>query len=204
MARLPRMPVTEEQQVIEAVRHWVETLVVGYNLCPFAQRELVKNRVRFVVSAAVSEQRLLEGLQSELELLDKDAGVETTLLIHPLVLRDFHDYNQFLGYGENLLVGMGWEGIYQIASFHPRYQFADTDADDVENYTNRSPYPMLHLIREASLERAIADYPDVDEIPQRNIDLMKSLGQDKLRGILQACFSRVCDDSPQNGSPPRQ
>jgi hypothetical protein len=111
------------------------------------------------------------------------------LLIHANVLRDFHDYNQFLGYADSLLVEMELEGIYQIASFHPDYQFDGTMPDDAENYTNRSPYPMLHLIREASLERVIADYPEVDQIPTRNIALMNELGPDKLQALLRSCLN---------------
>jgi hypothetical protein len=114
--------------------------------------------------------------------------VETTLLIHPKVLQDFYDYNQFLNYADDLLVEMGLEGVYQVASFHPDYQFSDTASDAAENYTNRSPYPLLHLLREASLERAIADTPDAAEIPARNINLMNSIGQDKLKALIQGCL----------------
>ena len=130
-------------------------------------------------------------LQAELELLDSEEGVETTLLIHPGVLQDFYEYNQFLNYTDSLLAQMGLEGVYQIASFHPDYQFAGSGPDDVENYTNRSPYPMLHLIREDSLERAIASYPDSDQIPGRNMELLKSLGRDKVQALLQACYDAV-------------
>lgn len=174
--------------IIRPVRRWVETLVVGLNLCPFAKRELVKNRVRFSVTAATTEEQLLVDLQTELELLNSEEEVETTLLIHPDVLQDFYEYNQFLNYADGLLVQMGLEGVYQIASFHPDYQFVGTGSEDVENYTNRSPYPMLHLIREESLERAIASYPDTDQIPERNIELLKRLGHDKIRALFQACF----------------
>jgi hypothetical protein len=176
------------EQTVRSVRHWVETLVVEMNLCPFAKRELVKNRVRFSTTTSTTEEQLLMALQAELELLNSDPSVETTLLIHAGVLQDFYDYNRFLGYADSLLVGMGLEGIYQIASFHPDYLFGGTQADDAENYTNRSPYPMLHLIREASLERVIADYPDVDQIPLRNIALMNELGQDKLQALLKSCL----------------
>ena len=143
----------EPGEIIEATRRWLETVVVGLNLCPFANRELVNNRVRFTVTTANSEQQLLKALENELGRLTRDDSVETTLLIHPQVLADFLDYNEFLGVADRLLTEMKLEGIYQIASFHPRYQFAGTDQDDVENYTNRSPYQMLHLIREASLEK---------------------------------------------------
>jgi hypothetical protein len=178
----------ENAKIVEPVRRWVETVVVGLNLCPFAKRELVKNRVRFAVTEATSEEQLLVVLQTELKYLGSEPSVETTLLIHPDVLRDFYDYNQFLGRAEGLLVQMKLEGVYQIASFHPDYQFAGTDSGDAENYTNRSPYPMLHLIREESIERAIAAYPNVDEIPARNTELMNTLGKDKLQQMVKACF----------------
>jgi len=179
------------EKTIGPVRHWVETVVVGLNLCPFARRELVNGRVRFSVSEAETEEQLLADLQAELELLNNDEAVETTLLIHPGVLQDFFDYNQFLSYVDRLLMQMELEGVYQVASFHPDYQFSGTRPDDVENYTNRSPYPMLHLIREDSLERAIASYPDPDRIPERNIELLESLGRDKMQALLKACYDVV-------------
>ena len=177
-----------DEEIILAVRQWVETFVVGMNLCPFAKRELVKNRVRFVTTAATTAEQLLQVLQTELELLNADPSVETTLLIHPAVLQDFYDFNDFLGFADSLLVDMELEGIYQVASFHPDYQFGGTRPGDAENYTNRAPYPVLHLLREESLERVIADYPDVDDIPERNIELMNSLGQDKLQALLRSCL----------------
>lgn len=177
-----------DEEIILAVRQWVETFVVGMNLCPFAKRELVKNRVRFVTTAATTAEQLLQVLQTELELLNADPSVETTLLIHPAVLQDFYDFNDFLGFADSLLVDMELEGIYQVASFHPDYQFGGTRSGDAENYTNRAPYPVLHLLREESLELVIADYPDVDDIPERNIELMNSLGQDKLQALLKSCL----------------
>ncbi len=178
-----------DEKIVQAVRQWVETLIVGMNLCPFAKREMVNNRIRFATTTAITKEQLLMALQAELNLLNTDSSVETTLLIHSGVLQDFYDYNQFLNYADSLLVEMELEGIFQIASFHPDYQFDGTKPDDVENYTNRSPYPMLHLIREASLERVIANYPDVDQIPQRNIELMNELGQDKLQALLKSCLN---------------
>lgn len=185
----------DDEQVICAVRNWVETFVVGMNLCPFAKRELVKNRVRFVCSAATTQAQLLLALQTELELLDAEPAVETTVLIHPAVLGDFYDFNDFLDLADRLLVEMQLEGIYQIASFHPDYQFAGTLAGDAENYTNRAPYPVLHLLREESLEQVIADYPDVNDIPERNIALMNKLGAEQLQQLLQSC-SQPDDNSP--------
>ncbi len=186
LEKLARME--NDEEIILAVRQWVETFVVGMNLCPFAKRELVKNRVRFVTTAATTAEQLLQVLQTELELLNADPSVETTLLIHPAVLQDFYDFNDFLGCADILLLDMELEGIYQVASFHPDYQFGGTRSGDAENYTNRAPYPVLHLLREESLERVIADYPDVDDIPERNIELMNSLGQDKLQALLKSCL----------------
>jgi hypothetical protein len=174
--------------ITASVRRWVETVVVDLNLCPFAGRELREERIRFVVTLATTEAQLAASLQTELEWLDTHPAIETTLLIHPRVLQDFGDYNQFLEAADELLGAMGVDGIYQIASFHPQYQFAETAPDDVENYTNRSPYPMLHLLREQSLERSIAGYPDTDQIPLRNIALMKRLGIARLKQLWRACF----------------
>lgn len=181
----------EERSVIEATRKWVEDVVVGYNLCPFAKRELVRDRVRFVVSEAGNEDALLQALQTELLRLDDEPEIETTLLIHPHVLKDFELYNEFLGAADGLLTYLDMEGVYQIASFHPDYQFADTEQGAAENYTNRSPFPMLHLLREASLEVAIDSHPDVDGIPPRNIELMNKLGAEKMREILSACHKQA-------------
>ena len=179
----------KHEDIIKPVRNWVETVVIGLNLCPFAKRELVRNRVRFSVTEALTEEQLLEDLQAELELLNNDETIETTLLIHPDVLQDFYDYNQFLNYVDDLLGQLELDGIYQVASFHPKYQFGGTEPDDVENYTNKSPYPMLHLIRESSLEQAIATYPDSDKIPERNIELLETMGREKMSALLQACFN---------------
>lgn len=175
-------------EIIEATRRWVEQVVVAFNLCPFAKRELVKDRVRFVVSKAQDEATLLDELAHELALLNVDEAVETTLLIHPQVLQDFYHYNDFLEAADELLVDMDLEGVYQVASFHPDYQFGGTEPDDVENYTNRSPYPMLHLLREDSLSEAIDNYPEVDLIPERNIDCMNEQGLEKMQTLLNACL----------------
>lgn len=175
-------------EIIDATRRWVEQVVVAFNLCPFAKRELVKDRVRFVVSKARDEATLLDELAHELALLNVDEAVETTLLIHPQVLQDFYHYNDFLEAADELLVDMNLEGVYQVASFHPDYQFGGTEPDDVENYTNRSPYPMLHLLREDSLSEAIDNYPEVDLIPERNIDCMNEHGLEKMQTLLNACL----------------
>ncbi len=177
-----------DEEAVQSVRQWVNTFVVDMTLCPFAKHEMLNNRVRFATTRATTEKQLLMSLQDELELLNSDPSVETTLLIHPHVLQDFYDYNQFLSYADKLLLEMGLEGTYQVASFHPDYQFDGTNPDDAENYTNRSPYPLLHLIREASLESAIVEYPDVDQVPARNVALMNSLGHNKLQALFESLF----------------
>jgi uncharacterized protein len=163
-------------------------MVVGLNLCPFAERELLHDRVRFTVTDATSDDQLTMALTDELALLQRDPSVETTLLIHPWVLEDFSAYNQFLDSADQLLRQLNLEGVYQVASFHPQYQFAGTAPDDAENYTNRSPYPVLHLLREDSLERAIQAFAGVENIPARNIRLMNEMGKEKLLALVQACF----------------
>lgn len=177
-----------EVQVESVVRKWIQSFVVGLNCCPFVKRELDADRIRFSVSNSRSEEELLRELQFELNFLRENPDIETTLLIHPLLLQDFFDYNQFLDVTDRLLIEMNLEGVFQIASFHPDYQFGGTQAEDAENFTNRSPYPMLHLLREESIERAIASYPNIAQVPKRNIELMNTMGSDKLRALLDACY----------------
>lgn len=179
------MSITSTVDHVKATRQWLETVVVGMDLCPFARRELDSERVRFSVSEAVDEVQLLQALESELQLLFGDDSIGTTLLIHPFVLSDFDAYNQFLDLADGLLVQMNLEGIFQIASFHPEYQFADTHPDDAENYTNRAPYPTLHLLREASVAQAIARHPDIEQIPVRNIEKMSALSAAQLKALFR-------------------
>ena len=172
-----------QEGVTKQVKLWLETIVVGLNLCPFAKRELVKDRIRFFVSAATNEEILLSELEAELERLDRDTSIETTLIIHPQVLADFFDYQQFLIWAGQVLKRMGFRGVFQIASFHPDYQFLNSLKQAPGNYTNRSPYPMLHLLREDSLANAIANYPDTRKIPERNIAHLESLGHEQLHAL---------------------
>ncbi|MEE2763494.1 MAG: DUF1415 domain-containing protein [Pseudomonadota bacterium] len=181
----------DEGKVVSATRKWVKDVVVGYNLCPFAKRELLHDRVRFVVSEANDEDSLLQSLHAELQRLNDEPEIETTVLIHPGVLQNFAAYNEFLDAADGLLAYLELDGIYQVASFHPDYQFEGTEPDAAENYTNRSPYPMLHLLREASLEAAIDSHPDVDGIPGRNIKLMEELGVEQLRDVLANCVKET-------------
>ena len=172
------------ETIIITVKKWLENIVIGLNLCPFAKKELIKNRIRFVVCEKESEEELLLSLNQELEHIFAHDNVETSLIILPNILQSFEDYNQFLDLADALIQQMDFEGEFQIASFHPDYQFADTEFDDVENYTNRSPYPILHILREASLEKAIDAYPDVENIPEKNIALLRSMGTDKVKELL--------------------
>ena len=169
--------------MIEATRQWVENIVIGLNLCPFARAPYIKQRVRFRVSAAQTEDELVADLAEELGFLAAaDAeGTETTLLIHPLVLRDFMDFNDFLDIADATVQALGLEGELQVASFHPDYQFADAASDAIENCTNRSPFPTLHLLRESSIDRAIESVEDTDEIYRRNIETLRGLGWDGFR-----------------------
>ena len=165
-------------QIETDVRRWLERAVIGLNLCPFAKAVYVKDQVRIVISDASTERALLEELGEELALLrDTPAEqVDTTLLVHPQVLGDFLDYNDFLGDADALVEAMDLDGVLQVASFHPDYQFADSGPDDIENYSNRSPFPTLHLLREDSIDRAVEAYPDPDAIVERNYATLRQLG----------------------------
>jgi uncharacterized protein len=172
-------------QVIAATRRWLERAVIGLQLCPFAAAPHLNDRVRYCVSAQRSGAGLLEELSVELHTL-QDADplkCETTLLIHPQVLTDFNEYNEFLDACDAAIAELGFEGELQVASFHPRYQFAGTGAQDIENYTNRSPYPMLHLLREASVTRAVANFPHLDRIGTSNKETLRRLGHEGWRQL---------------------
>jgi len=171
---------------IIATRRWLERAVIGLNLCPFAKAVYVKQQVRFALSDAELPEDLLEELAEELlRLRDTPADeIDTTLLVHPRVLTDFLDYNDFLDRVDALIEALDLEGELQVASFHPDYRFADSEADDPGNCTNRAPYPTLHLLREASLDKAVTAYPDADVIVERNLETMAKLGLDGFRKLL--------------------
>lgn len=174
--------------VINSVRKWVDQVVVGLQLCPFAKSEIDRDGVHYIFTPANSDAELLEALAMEINRLDTDFPDDTALLVHPNVCEDFAQYNQFLSSAEMLLRDMGMEGVYQIASFHPDYQFADTQPEDAENYTNRSPYPMMHLIREEILEQALKSLENPEDVPERNIALLRGLGSEKMKQMLDACM----------------
>jgi len=170
-----------EGAVESAVRQWLDSVVIGLNLCPFAARPVREGRLRICVSQAGSELELLTELQLELQKLDETppAELETTIIAIPEILADFADYNDFLDKVDALLEHFEWAGDYQVASFHPRYQFAGTQADDPENLSNRAPYPLLHLLREDSVEAAVDGHPDAESIPQDNIRRLRELSTEQ-------------------------
>jgi hypothetical protein len=170
----------EHAVVIALTQAWVEKAVIGLNLCPFAKAVHVKKQIRYVVCDATTPEELLGVLMDELQTLSdlSPEEVDTTLLIHPHVLNDFLDYNEFLDVADTALEDMDLAGELQVASFHPQYQFADSGPDEIDNYTNRSPYPTLHLLREDSIERAVEAFPDAAEIFEKNIETVRALGHD--------------------------
>ncbi|MEQ1825502.1 MAG: DUF1415 domain-containing protein [Pirellula sp.] len=190
---IPRPPRTQflnmmstDEEIIEATVTWLEVVVIGLNLCPFAKAIHTKNQIRYAVSSTCESDMVLADLKRELSLLVETEPhlVESTLLIFPDAFPEFIRYNHFLDLCNLLLEEMELDGVIQIASFHPSYQFADTNYDDVTNCTNRSPYPMLHLLREDSVTRAVDSYLESDRIVERNIATMKAIGQAKMDALM--------------------
>jgi len=182
----------ETQKAEQETRQWLQQVVVGLNLCPFAHRPLQDDTIRIQVTGCSDEASLLQVLFDEILLLQEspEQAVETTLLVLTDVLQSFDEFNQFLDLSDQLLIDRGWQGLFQVASFHPQYCFHGVEADAAENLTNRSPWPVLHLIREESLERAVAQYPDPHLIPQRNIERVSALTAEEKRLLFPYLFCR--------------
>ncbi len=182
----------DEAIVKSAVARWLNDVVVGLNLCPFAGKPAKENRVRFFVSRAVDDENLLQDLEQEMKLLDVKAAadIETTLVIIPDHLNDFFDYNQFLNWAEKLIKRNNWTGVYQLASFHPEYCFAGAEPEDAENLTNRAPYPIVHIIREESLEKALEFYKGVEEVPENNKRRVEALTAEEKQKLFPYLFNR--------------
>ncbi len=174
----PQASKMTEEQVLQQTRLWLEKAVIGLNLCPFAKAVYVKNQIRLVVSKARHADDLLEELDRELDLLvaTPASEIDTTLLIHPTLFEDFLDFNDFLEIAEDVIDEHELEGIIQLASFHPQFQFEGTQADDMSNYTNRAPFAILHLLREESVERAVQAFPQAEAIFEANIATLEKLG----------------------------
>lgn len=180
-------------EIEQATRQWVEEVIVGFNFCPFAKREVVRNSIRYQVLSYSDRTNegffdALDKLLQEFKYLDQHDGVETTLVVFTGLLDEFDDFLDFLNFAEKLLVDEGYEGIYQLAHFHPEYCFDGEPVTDPANYTNRSPYPTLHIIREASMEKVLANITHPEEIPERNIRLAREMGSEKLAAILKGCL----------------
>lgn len=169
---------------VEVCKQWVEQVVIGHNFCPFAKPEYDSGRVHFVLSETTKIEAGLEALIKECEQLDDKAEIETTLIVYSNLCNDFEDFLDFVDMASQLLEMQGYEGVYQLANFHPDYCFEGEAENDAANYTNRSPFPMLHLIRESSLEKALASYPQPEKIPENNIKLAREKGFEYFQNIL--------------------
>jgi hypothetical protein len=174
-----------EINVYSAVEDWLTEVVIGLNLCPFAHKPYIQKQIQIVISQASNEESLLQEVFSNLQQLENTPAesLETTLLVIPELLKDFYDYNDFLDLAEAMISQYNWEGIFQIASFHPDYQFAGTQPKDPENLTNQAPYPILHLLREQSIEKAILRYPNPESIPEINIKRVCSLSEQQIKEL---------------------
>jgi len=181
----PYPNVDQSDAIAASTQRWVERVVIGLNLCPFAKAVQVKRRIRYAVTAAESADQLLSELEHELEVLvaTEVAAIETTLLIHPLVMGEFIDYHFFMGEAVATLKRLDIVGTLQIAGFHPQYQFAGTASDDMSNFTNRSPHPMLHLLRESSVQTAVTAFPNAADIFDSNIAKLRTLGYEGWRKL---------------------
>ncbi|NYS77637.1 MULTISPECIES: DUF1415 domain-containing protein [Halomonadaceae] len=180
-----------DNQIVAQTLSWVRTFIVAHDICPFAQRELERETIRVEVVRSKKIEVALEELMVEVQWLDEHPETETTLLVFPTLFKSFDHYLDFVELAESILVDQGYEGVYQLATFHPDYCFDGVEPDDASNYTNRSPYAMVHLLREESVEKAIKFYGDTDAIPERNIAKLTAMGSDTAEQQLQRCFESV-------------
>ncbi|UGA57750.1 DUF1415 domain-containing protein [Vibrio sp. VB16] len=179
-----------DNHIITQTQHWLEEVVIGLNLCPFAAKPNRNKQIKIEVSHAETEEKLLEDILAQLMILDSTTAqqLETTLVVIPDMLQDFYDYNLFLDWVDALIKQQNWEGIFQVATFHPDYCFGGAHPDDDENLTNRSPLPVIHLIREQSMERVLKHYPDPESIPENNIQRVESLSDEEKRQLFPHLF----------------
>lgn len=173
------------ENIINAVKDWILVTIIGFNFCPFAKREFDRETIHYELVDEKSTEEQLYSLANEFVRLDNNPDIETTIVIYPVGLESFFDYLDFLEMANELLVEQGYEGKYQLASFHPDYCFGDSHQDDPANFTNRSPYPLIHIIREESLERVLSKYPDPESIPESNIELAQEKGTKVFLDILE-------------------
>jgi uncharacterized protein len=181
---------TDQNKIISATENWVKQVVVKYNICPFARREVERGSIRYCLTEDAQRKAVLQTLLDEFRILDESQDIETTLFILPRGYEGFYDFLDLVDMANDLLESEGYEGVYQLANFHPDYCFADEVQNAPSNYTNRSPYPTLHIIRESSMEVAIANHPDVDSIPERNIEFANKKGNAFFAQLLAGCMSK--------------
>lgn len=175
--------------IIDQTKKWIAQVVMACNFCPFAAREVKRNSIYYQVETSPDIHRCLAAFLQECIRLDKDKGIETTLLIFPNAVQTFESYIDLLSLAEKAIEQKGYEGVYQVASFHPLYRFADSTDNDAANYTNRSLYPMLHLLREEKIEQALRQYPDPGQIPKRNIQFAREKGLAYMKKLRDSCLS---------------
>lgn len=176
-----------QEDIIQQTQCWLKSIIIGLNFCPFANKEFEQKTIRYTVSSGIDLESNLHALAEEFQHLDEHAKTETSLLIFNQGADDFDDFLELIDFSNQLLDDLGYRSSYQLAHFHPQYCFAEEEPDDASNYTNRSPYPTLHLIRETSMQRAIENHPDTEAIPDTNIKLARELGADKLQSLLDKC-----------------
>ncbi len=184
-----KLNITSEQ-IIEQTKCWLDNIIIAHNICPFAKKERDRDSIYFTINDSIEIAQVLENLVFEYERLDQQPEIETTLFILANCCQDFDDYLDFVELANQLLNALNYEGTYQLATFHPNYCFAESAIDAPENYTNRSPFPMLHIIREESLEKALNTYPNPELIPQRNIEYCQKLGIKKMQEMLAKCTNQ--------------
>lgn len=176
------------QEMIKQTQHWVSSVIVKYNICPFARREVERGSIRYAIIESTKKKIVLQSLIDECRFLDNNPKTETTLFIMPVGFEGFYDFLNLVEMANDLLEMEDYEGVYQLANFHPDYCFADEPQSEPSNYTNRSPYPTLHIIRETSMEMAINNHPDVDAIPERNIEFANKKGNAFFADLLATCM----------------
>lgn len=188
----------QESVILQHTKKWLQSIVIGFNFCPFAGREMMRNSIHYQISESRTVEEHLEAFVLECKRLEGQPSIETSLVIFPpfeankddYSLSSFEDYLDLVALAEQLIVSMGYEGVFQVASFHPDYCFGGSEENDPSNFTNRSPYPILHILREESLERVLEHYPNPEAIPERNIAFARQLGLSKLQVMLQNCIIR--------------
>lgn len=182
---------TELQLIATHTQNWVERMIMKYNICPFARREVERRSIRYAVIDESKMHNVLEALIKECQYLDEHPETETTLFIIPRGFEGFYPYLDLVDIANDLLIDQDYEGVYQLASFHPDYCFEGEPMDEPSNYTNRSPYPALHIIREVSMELALANYNDPESIPERNIAFAQKKGSDFFEKVLAGCMGKT-------------